>query len=180
MLSFSAWLHALLGITTRTPLLDWRLRLAGRKPPPDGWRQPSIRVSKRRARTQLGAPKHLKMDALPSALSKPGAGSPLLTGGLSARCSDGRPGPVLDATLPSSPVFSPQWLVNVRAAALRGRAGHAAEPWPAPVDLAFTLARQLVSRAPAGTSPCSTYLHNAISSLRARATTPTLRARLPC
>ena len=39
--------------------------------------------------------------------SKPGAGSPLLTGGsCRARCSDGRPGPVLDATLPSSPVFS--------------------------------------------------------------------------
>src|SRR6516165_8938998 len=49
----------------------------------------------------------------------------------------------------------------------------------AALALAFTLARQLVRRAPAGSSPCSTYLHSAMSSLRARATTPTLRARLP-
>jgi len=38
----------------------------------------------------------------------------------------------------------------------------------APVALTFTLARQFISRVPAGASPCSTYRHNAISSLRAR------------
>ena len=44
---------------------------------------------------------------------------------------------------------------------------------------AFTFARQDTSLAPMGTSPCSTNLHKAISSLRAKATIPTLRARLP-
>ena len=97
-------LHGLLGITTPAPLLDWRLRLAGRKPPEDGLRRTSIRVSDRPGPARLA--EHLKVNALPSAPSKPGTGSPLLTGGLSARFSYGRPGPALDATLPSSPVFS--------------------------------------------------------------------------
>src|SRR5262249_46248453 len=36
--------HVLPGMMTRASLADWRLRLAGRKPRPDGLRQPSIRV----------------------------------------------------------------------------------------------------------------------------------------
>src|SRR5262249_57003356 len=35
----------------------------------------------RRVLTHAGSPKHLKMEALPSTPPKPGAGSPLLTGG---------------------------------------------------------------------------------------------------
>src|SRR6516164_8216838 len=114
------------------------------------------------------------MDALPSTPPKPGAGSPLLTGG----CCQ-----------PTSVTVAPDQSSMRRCRRLPCSAGivyrrtpscYAAVSLLAPVALAFTLARQLVSRAPAGTSPCSTYLHNAISSLRARATTPTLRARLPC
>jgi hypothetical protein len=41
----------------------------------------------------------------------------------------------------------------------------------------FTFFCQLDKRAPAGISPCSRYFHRAISSLRAKATTPILRLR---
>jgi hypothetical protein len=174
MLWLLARLHVLPGITTRASLLDWRLRLAGRKPPQDGLRPPSIRVSEAPgadARRLAEAPENgCAAKHTTEAWCRVAPSDRRL---LSARCSDGRPGPVLDATLPSSPVFCCESCIAARTP------GYAAVPLPAPVALAFTLARQFVRRAPAGTSPCSTYLHNAISSLRARATTPTLRARLP-
>src|SRR5262249_21109535 len=118
MLWLLAWLYVFPGITTRASLLDWRLRLAGRKPRQDGLRRPSIRVSEAPgidARRLAEAPengcaaKHTTEAWCPVAPSDRRL--------LSARCSDGRPGPVLDATLPSSPVFPGQWF-HIRVVAM--------------------------------------------------------------
>ena len=123
---------------------------------------------------------HLKMFSLASDPSKPGAGETLLTGGTDTCPLQGRfPGPVLDAT---KAVVSrvrvigmlsyTHVIVALQAAATLSAAARV-------LALALTLARHDTSRAPAGISPSSRYLHKAIKSLRATATIPTLRARLP-
>ena len=170
------------GITPSASQLDWRLRLAG------GQRLRRAAGNDLLSVAGGNPPEHLKMFSLTSDPSKPGAGATFLTGGTRTCQLQGRfPGPVLDATLPSSPVFAHRWMVSDARILPRSVLAHAASTLRPPLArvlifalaLALTFARQDTSLAPAGTSPCSTYLHKAISSLRAKATIPTLRARLP-
>src|SRR6516225_7346706 len=66
------------------------------------------------------------------------------------------------------------YLQVVRGAVGLQRA-HAGNGTPRPVSLV----RQSTTAAPAGSSPCSTYFHNAMSSFRAKATMPNFFCRLP-
>ena len=94
-----ARLHVLPRITTPASLLDWWLRLAGRKPRLDGLRRPSIRVSESPgaadARWLAEAPENgCAAKHTTEAWCRVAPSDRRL---LSPRFSDGRPGPVLDA-----------------------------------------------------------------------------------
>jgi hypothetical protein len=135
----SGWLRTSSGSRWPTSRSDWRLRLAGHKPPRRMACDDLLSVS--------GGlpPEHLKLFAHKRS-SKPGTGSPLLTGGCCqpAAATVARTSPRCDVA-----VVSRVWW-SVSLPLVTGRChrdislslpAHAAVPLAARVDLAFTLAR---------------------------------------